>query len=210
MHATLCICALLPRLETRTRLALLVHYREARKPTNTGQLATQCVLRSTIEIIGEQEHAAALPTFAGDEQPLLLYPADDAVPIATYADHPRPIVLIVPDGSWRQAHKMRKRVPGLSEIPCVTLPDGEPTEYRLRSEHHPGGLATFEAIARALRVLEGEAGVATEAALMKVFRIMVDRTLWLRGRLADKDVTDGVPDAARAANPRSTAAPRRA
>jgi len=30
MHETLCICALVPRLVTRTRLALLVHHREAR------------------------------------------------------------------------------------------------------------------------------------------------------------------------------------
>jgi len=210
MHATLCICALRPQLATRTRLALLVHYREVRKPTNTGQLAAQCLQRSTIEIIGEQEHAAALPRLEPAEQPLLLYPAEDAVPIATYADHARPIVLIVPDGSWRQAHKMRRRVPGLAAIPCVTLPEAGPSEYRLRSEHHPGGLATFEAIARALGILEGEAGPATEAALMNLFRIMVDRTLWLRGRLADKEVTGGLPDAAREGNPRSTAAPRRA
>ena len=33
LNATLCICALVPRLRTRTRLVLLVHYREARKPS---------------------------------------------------------------------------------------------------------------------------------------------------------------------------------
>jgi len=43
MHATLCICELVPRLEARTRLSLLVHYREARKPTNTGLLAARCL-----------------------------------------------------------------------------------------------------------------------------------------------------------------------
>ena len=32
MHETLCICALVPSLETRTRLELIVHYREERKP----------------------------------------------------------------------------------------------------------------------------------------------------------------------------------
>ncbi len=209
MHSTLCICALLPQLVTRTRLALMVHYRELRKPTNTGQLATQCLPNSTIEIIGEEDHRAALPRIEDHEVPLLLYPADDAVPLAAYADHASPIVLIVPDGSWRQAHKMRKRIPGLAELPCVTLPEGAPTEYRLRAEPHPGGLATFEAIARALRILDSEAGAATEAALMDLFRIMVDRTLWLRGRLADEGVTGGVPAAAREQDPRSTPAARR-
>jgi len=208
MHSTLCICALLPKLATRTRLSLLVHYRELRKPTNTGQLAAQCLSTSTIEVIGEEDHRAVLPRIEDHEEPLLLYPAEDAVPLDVYANYAYPIVLIVPDGSWRQAHKMRKRVPGLAEIPCVTLPDTGPTEYRLRSEHHPGGLATFEAIARALRIVEAD-GVAIETALMNVFRIMVDRTLWLRGRLADTAVTGGLPDAAREQNPRSTPAPRR-
>jgi DTW domain-containing protein YfiP len=117
-------------------------------------------------------------------------------------------MLIVPDGTWRQAHKMRRRLPGLAAIPCVILPEAGRTEYRLRSEHHVGGLATLEAIARALRVLEGDAGVTTEGALLELFRIMVARTLWLRGQLGDHEVTSGVPDAAREANPRSTRARR--
>jgi hypothetical protein len=37
---------------------------------------------------------------------------------------------------------------------------------------------------------------------------MVERTLWLRGQLRDDQVAEGVPDAARVANPRSTPATR--
>jgi len=77
----------------------------------------------------------------------------------------------------------------------------------LRSENREGGLATLEAIARALRILEPE-GEAIEAAMLDVFRIMVDRTLWLRGQLSDEQVTGGLPQAARDANPRSTPARR--
>lgn len=208
MHATLCICALVPKLETRTRLALLLHYREVPRPTNTGQLAARCLPRSTIEVIGDGKRRAQLPVIEAHEQPLLLYPATDAVSIEHYANHERPVVLIVPDGSWRQAQKMRKRIPGLAAIPCVILPEAGRTEYRLRAEHHAGGLATFEAIARALRILEGDAGPAIETALMAVFRVMVERTLWLRGSLADGEVTDGVPQAALDRNPRNTPANR--
>lgn len=208
MHATLCICALVPDLQPRTRLALLLHFREVPKPTNTGQLAARCLPRSTIEVIGDQDRRAQMPTIEPHEQPLLLYPATDAVSIEAYANHERPVVLIVPDGSWRQAQKMRKRIPGLDAVPCVILPEAGRTEYRLRAEHHAGGLATFEAIARALRILEGDAGPAIEAALMAVFRVMVERTLWLRGQLADGEVTDGVPQAAIDRNPRNTPATR--
>jgi DTW domain-containing protein YfiP len=208
MHGTLCICPLIPKLETRTRLALLIHDKEARKPTNTGQLATRCVVGSSVELVGVPGHPAAMPQVAANEQPLLLYPATDAVSIEAYASSERPIVLIVPDGTWRQANKMRRRIAGLAEVPCVILPEMGRTQYRLRSEHHVGGLATFEAIARALRVLEGGAGEAIETAMMALFQVMVDRSLWLRGQRRDDEVADGLPEAARAANPRSTPATR--
>lgn len=209
MHMTLCICALLPRLAPRTRLALLVHHREATKPTNTGQLAARCLARSSTTVIGARDQVTVLPRVESGEQALLLYPAEDAVSIADYANSDQPIVLFVPDGSWRQAHKMRRRQPGLAKLPCVVLPELAATSYRLRSEHHEGGLATLEAIARALRILEGDAGLAVETALLDIFKIMVERTLWLRGQLGDAQVTGGLPAAARATNPRSTPARRR-
>lgn len=208
MQVTLCVCALVPSLHARTRLVLFVHYREARKPTNTGQLAARCLSGSSVEVIGERESPQPSLCVDDDEQAVLLYPAADAVPVSSFADNPRRIVLIVPDGNWRQASKMRARVPGLSALPCVTLPDIAPTEYRLRAEPRAGGLATFEAIARALRCLEGDQGAAIEAEMTALFRVMVDRTLWLRGALRDEAVSGGVPAAALARDPRATRAHR--
>jgi DTW domain-containing protein YfiP len=210
MQVTLCICALVPRLRTRTRLTLLVHYREARKPTNTGQLAARCLERSRIELVGQRDRPLSSPAL-GDELPLLLFPADDAVPIEHHAGSARPIALFVPDGNWRQASKMRRRGPGLEAMQCVTLPDSGPSAYRLRAELRPGGLATLEAIARALALLEGDAGPAIESAMLGVFRVMVERTLWFRGQLRDHEVTGGIPPAALVDDPRggsSAAEPR--
>ncbi len=201
MQATLCICALVPRLQTRTRLTLLVHYREARKPTNTGQLAARCLERSAVEIVGQKDQLIERPRI-GDEVPLLMFPADDAVSIEAFAKGSQPIALFVPDGNWRQASKMRRRGPGLGDMQCVTLPDTGPTAYRLRAEPRAGGLATLEAIARALAILEGERGPEIESAMLAVFRVMVERTLWFRGRLRDSEVTGGIPPAAIANDPR--------
>ena len=44
MHRSVCICALLPRLETRTRVVLLMHQLEVDKPTNTGVVAARCLV----------------------------------------------------------------------------------------------------------------------------------------------------------------------
>jgi hypothetical protein len=61
--------------------------------------------------------------------------------------------------------------------------------YRPRTEVRAGGPATFEAIARALEILEGDAGAAIEEELLRVFRVMVERTIWLRGVTPDCDIT---------------------
>ena len=77
-----CICALVPSLAPNTRLALLVHYREARKPTNTGLLAARALEGSTVGIIGDRDRPLELPIVRPGERGVLLFPADDAVPIA--------------------------------------------------------------------------------------------------------------------------------
>jgi len=193
MLGGLCLCALLPRLETRTRLVLFIHRYEDRKPTNTGRLAAECLANSEVIVRGEPALPAAAFVGPAGSRPLLLFPDDDAVPLDQLAPSPAPVTLIVPDGTWRQAQRVRTRVPGLREVPCVTLPPGPPTRYRLRSEPRPGGLATMEAIARALGILEGP---TVQAALEHVLDIMVERTLWTRGLLDAAAVTGGVPEAA--------------
>ncbi len=199
MHHALCICALTPRIRTRTRVLLVLHRFEERKATNTGQLAARCLVNSSIVITGDPTRPLPPTLVRDDEQPLLLFPAADARPISDFANSERPIALVVPDGNWRQGGKVRTRVSSLAKVPCVTLPEGPPTIYRLRSEQRPGGLATLEAIARALDVLEGP-GKTDE--MLRVFRQMVERTLWTRGTLRTAEVFGGIPLAALRDDPR--------
>jgi DTW domain-containing protein len=204
LPATLCICVLVPRLETRTRLVLVVTSGEARKPSNTGQRAARCVAGSTVQLVRKGTGPMDAPVVHAEELPLVLFPAPGATPIMHYAGWHQPIALLVPDGSWSQARALHQRGP-LRRHACVTLPTLGPSAYRLRAEPHVGGLATLEAIARALRILEGDTGESVAAALLDVFRVMVERTLWFRGKLDDHEVTGGVPPAALASDPRGAA-----
>lgn len=188
----LCLCAELPRLVTRTRVVVVAHPDEAKKPTNSGLLAARCLEHSAVVLVGDGRRAAPADLFAPEERAALLFPSDDAVPLARFADG-APLTLVVPDGTWRQAAKLRTRVPGLALFPTVTLPAGPPTDYQLRAEPRPGGLATLEAIARALDLLEGE---GKSAPLLELFGRFVDRTLWLRGALPAGQVRGGIPTAA--------------
>ncbi len=191
MLGGLCVCPLMPapKLVTRTRLVLIIHRDEVRKPTNTGRLGALCLAHSETVVRGHEDEPSAPLALAGT-RPVMLFPADDAVPLDQLVGGELPVTLIVPDGTWRQAQRVRTRVPGLAAVPCAVLPPGPPSRYRLRSEVRPGGLATVEAIARAFGLLEG---AEVEAALERVFRAMVERTLWSRGALATAAVTDGIP-----------------
>jgi DTW domain-containing protein YfiP len=182
MRPGLCVCDLIPqpRIETRTRLVLIIHRFEDRKPTNTGRLAAECLANSETIVRGHESRPSPPFVSAPGTQPLLLFPHEGATLLTELRKPTRPVTLIVPDGNWRQASKVRNRVPGLRDVPCVSLPAGAPSQYQLRTESREAGLATIEAIARAMCLLEGE---LVERALEVVFRAMVERTLSLRGVL---------------------------
>ncbi len=194
MHLTLCICAIIPRVETRTRLLLVLHQLEDRKPTNTGRLAARCLVNSAVVA---RDGSAPAALWQGT-QPVLLFPIPEARPLEQWRDTGRPLTLVVPDGTWRQANKARRRVPGLSELPCAALPATTRSGYRLRHDKRPDRVSTIEAIAMALRILEGPAAAEP---LERIFRIMVDRTLWTNGRIATGEVTGGIPAGVRSHDP---------
>ncbi len=65
-----------------------------------------------------------------------------------------PALLIVPDGTWRKARKIVRMNPVLNTLPRLSLPPGEPSEYRVRKASEPAAVSTIEAISRSLSLLE--------------------------------------------------------
>jgi DTW domain-containing protein YfiP len=60
----------------------------------------------------------------------------------------------------------------------VRLPEGPQTRWRIRRETHRHGLATFEAIAKALGIIESP---DVQAGMEDLFSLMVQITLSSRG-----------------------------
>jgi DTW domain-containing protein YfiP len=178
-----------------------MHRAETAKSTNTGRIATACLANSEVIVRGHKGKPSEPLAWSDAVQPLLLFPFEDARPIADAARtlDARPVVLVVPDGTWRQASKVRRRVPGLAGMTCVSVSGEARLRYRLRAEAHAHGLSTIEAIARAMAILEGE---DVRQMLERVFRSMVERTLWTRGELTDADVCGGIPEGAVRHDPR--------
>lgn len=195
MHRSLCVCALMPNLHTRTRIVLVLHCFEDRKTTNTGRLAASCLVNSEVIVRGEPGAAAPEPHLCADAS-AILFPSANSISLdELVASRPAgtPWTLVVPDGSWRQASRVLHRVPSLRGLPGVRLPPGPPSAYQLRHSGHLDRISTLEAVARALGYLEGP---EVQRALERPFRAMVQRTLWARGMLPAASVADGVPEEA--------------
>jgi DTW domain-containing protein YfiP len=181
MHSRLCICSAIPCLDLGTRLVLVMHRREWRKPTATGPLALAALANGELRIQGDRERPLDFSDLAdGGRRTLLLYPGDEAPVLSreVLAADPRPVNLVVPDGTWGQAARMGRRLPGLESAEMVRLPPGAKTAWGIRRETHPDGLATFEAIARALGIIESP---EVQQRLEELFALMVARTLEARG-----------------------------
>lgn len=178
LHLERCICSELPSIETKTRLALIIHAQELKRTTNTGRLAHFVLPNSSLHIRGHLEHRSHLEVdLKLNLEPLLLYPSEKAEPLteALAQGLNRPALLIVPDGNWRQAAKVPQREPLLKDIRHVKLMPKQLDQSRvLRKEHNPCGMATLQAIAMAYEILEGsEIG----AELHRVYRLKLEATL---------------------------------
>ncbi|AOE64522.1 DTW domain-containing protein [Pseudomonas corrugata] len=148
-----CLCPLIPSLDSRTRVLLLQHPSEVNHALNTARLAALGLNNAEL-IVGEVfEHLPALlnrPCYRA----CLLFPGEDAQPMQAYGPSDDPLLLVVPDGTWRKARKLLHLNPLLAALPRVTLVEGGISRYRLRKAPGPGALSTVEAIVQALQVLE--------------------------------------------------------
>ena len=172
-----CVCDWMPTFELDTRLVLIMHHRERSKASATAPLLGACLKNSEIRVHGLKDR----PVDIGDlERPdrrvLFLFPSSAATVLTTemLTADPRPVTLVVPDGNWRQASHMRRRLPAIGTAEPVRLAMGRQSSWQLRREVTDERLSTFEAVARALGLIESE---AVEAALERFFEIMVAAAL---------------------------------
>lgn len=172
---THCLCALIPQLDSRTRVLILQHPSEVNHALNTARLAALGLNNAEL-IVGEVfDDLPALLNPSG-YQARLLFPADDAQPLAAYRSEggeagSTSMLLVVPDGTWRKARKLLHLNPLLAALPRVTLAQTVPSRYRLRKAPGPGALSTVEAIVQALQTLEAP---KTFEALLRPFEALID------------------------------------
>jgi DTW domain-containing protein len=167
LQRRVCLCAEIPVLASRTRIVIVRHHLERHRSSNTGRLAHMSLTNSELIEHGGTNGPAILPPLDGA---MLLYPLGE---VTTICPEPPPRLLVVLDATWSQARRMYRKLAPVRGLPILHIPDDDRVAERLRASPGGGRVSTIEAIAGALRLLEGDV-VAT--ALERLFDIAVART----------------------------------
>jgi DTW domain-containing protein YfiP len=175
----LCLCADIEPLDNRIPVVVVMHPREAPKTSNSGRLAVRMLRQAELRICDRER--SDVPR----ARRLVLFPCAEARPLRPDDAQPGTL-LVVPDGSWRQAKRIARRDRWARGGELVQLCGGAESRYGLRRGSREDALSTFEAIARALALLEGP---ELEERLMPLFELFVTRMLSLRSSSSSSALT---------------------
>ena len=170
---SVCYCAHLTTLETKTRIVVLQHPRERDVPIGTARMAALCLPNAELSVGVRWDESRVLDRALGDpaHPAVLLYPGGGAIDVVA-SPPPGPVTLIVIDGTWSQARTVVRDNPRLAALPRYTFVPPAPSEYRIRREPKDSYVSTLEALAHVLGALEGDP--PRFQALLAPFRAMVD------------------------------------
>jgi DTW domain-containing protein YfiP len=174
--AAVCWCALLPRIESPTRVLFLQHPREEFVAIGTARMASLCLPGSEL-VVGTEVQAHPSVARALDDperRAILLWPGPGALDLA---EHPPkgPTTLVVVDGTWSLAKKLVRLNPAIAALPRYALRPDRPSEYRIRAEPSEHCVSTIEAVIQALGSIDGDR--ARYEPMMDPFRAMIDRQI---------------------------------
>ncbi|MDO9543361.1 MAG: tRNA-uridine aminocarboxypropyltransferase [Kiritimatiellia bacterium] len=157
LRREICICPILPTVQTRAEFLILRHIGEAGRPSNTGRLVALTLPNSRIVPCGGGER---IGISSPDDELLrasgtwLLWP-DGTTPRTDMPELTPPERVVVLDATWQQARRLYATVPALRAMPQLVLPSPHRDRNRLRDQHRPDGMSTIEAVAAAVARLEG-------------------------------------------------------
>jgi DTW domain-containing protein len=174
-----CLCPILPTVQTKAEFIILRHIYEAERPSNTGRLVALAMPNARMIPCGGGTRIGHPPidnVFLSLPGTCLLWP--DGV-----GKHPKewetspPAQIVIIDATWQQARRLYSTTPALRLLPRMVLPAPLRCRERLRKQHRSEGMSTIEAVAAAVAILEG-ADVAKP--LEELYNELVRRTAFLR------------------------------
>lgn len=191
-----CICEFKSSVEAKVEFVVLMHRYETYKPTNTGRLIADSIAQThVIEWQGRKEPGEQLARLLSDNTyfPVIVFPpSDDYLDRMTsssvvIADGRKPLLILL-DGTWRQARRMFRHSDYLQHLPVISLDELRESQYGLRKAIHEGQLCTAEV---AIALLEQMDDLPAAQHLNHYFKRFNEHYIASRGRLAKRDRETG-------------------
>lgn len=161
-----CICPQLARIRCRApasppvRFVIWMHVKECKRASNTGKLLSSLFPDTEVLIHGCAEDESRFLELLDEARGrgFVLFPSEGAVSTAdalqqgeSTSSAETPLVVLL-DGTWRQARRMRQGVPGA--LPNVALTAVTRSEFHWRRQSEEGRISTVEAAALLLDELQ--------------------------------------------------------
>lgn len=196
-----CICAYKKQVSAGIEFVVLMHPKESYKPTNTGRLIEASIANTrVVQWVSRSEAGEELGRLLADPayQPILVFPPDEGYrermirePLpAAQAGKP---LLILLDGTWRQARRMFRLSTYLQSFPVISLDHMRTSTYALRKAIHEGQLCTAEVAAALLHQLgEDEAGTVLDNYYQKFnSHYIASRRRWAKRDSVSGEIVEG-------------------
>ncbi|MEK7486404.1 MAG: tRNA-uridine aminocarboxypropyltransferase [Planctomycetota bacterium] len=178
-----CFCQFISSISTTVPFVLLQHWKEQYRSSNTGRLLPLTIPETPCFTTANWEQLDAFGRCLESYQPYLLYPSEQAVTLSQFQEirkkSPRPVCIVLLDGTWRQAKRLRQRLNTLSRLPCLRIDPVDPSVYQLRKQAQSHHLSSIEAVIHLMKALS----CADPRPLEQLFEILVQRGLRARGIL---------------------------
>ncbi|MDP2546905.1 tRNA-uridine aminocarboxypropyltransferase [Oceanobacter sp. 4_MG-2023] len=184
LSVPLCLCSERPAPSDEAAVCLIFYKGEVYKPSNSGRLVADVLSDNHAFLWNRTEPDPALlalltnPAYA----PVLVFPfqyadshrrLDTPAALQQYrtqaAESRRKPLLVLLDGSWREARKMF-RSPGLANLPVLGIQPQAPGNYQLREAAHDYQLGTAEVTIEILQQLQAPVASARLAVYFNLFR----------------------------------------
>ncbi|WP_404340335.1 tRNA-uridine aminocarboxypropyltransferase [Pseudoalteromonas mariniglutinosa] len=153
-----CLCDAISIVNNRIKIIILRHPSEQKNSKNTAHLLT-LGLKSYALYNGESTHDFAVIDTLPIATTALLYPDEQAMLLdndAIQTDFSKaPLThLVVIDGTWKKAYKIRQLTPSLANFRCLSFAQLPENKYSIRKAPRADSLSTLEAVAHSLYLLE--------------------------------------------------------
>ena len=156
-----CFCGFIKPFDTQTRFVLLMHPKEyKRQTTGTGRMTHQGLRNSEILVNVNFSDSKRLNTLLNDSSyyPVILYPGEDSINLSNNDPFEIPLrktlLIIILDGTWRLAKKIRTASTNLHGIPRICFTPEAASRYCFKRQPADFCVSTIEATYYLLDILD--------------------------------------------------------